>query len=243
MRVSRGVSPVISVILMVAIVVILVTTASVFIFDSSGGLNEPAPFVADTTGEFVIDNSQAGDNQIVQVTHRGGDGVAVDEIEIIVRASGPSLDTDARLVDLPADDTTIDNKNIEGNVDLIDTSDAVQIIQEDDSNVWSAGDTITLLPERVERVLLERRETITFCMIWRSVSATAAVQVETSPIHRFGQTISPGLRRSLPTAVAHRPVDRPWADLGQPAAGACDAGTPTPFALIFHCRRNSSSSS
>jgi flagellin-like protein len=143
MRVSRGVSPIISVILMVAIVVILVTTASVFIFDSSGGLNEPAPFVADTTGEFVIDNSQAGDNQIVQVTHRGGDGVAVDEIEIIVRASGPSLDTEARLVDLPADDTTIDNKNIEGNVDLIDTSDAVQIIQEDDSNVWSAGDTIT----------------------------------------------------------------------------------------------------
>lgn len=143
MGVSRGVSPVISVILMVAIVVILVTTASVFIFDSSGGLNKPAPFVADTTGEFVIDNSQAGDNQIVQVTHRGGDGVAVDEIEIIVRASGPSLDTEARLVDLPADDTTIDNKNIEGNVDLIDTSDAVQIIQEDDSNVWSAGDTIT----------------------------------------------------------------------------------------------------
>lgn len=142
MKINRAVSPVISVILMVAIVVVLVATASVFIFGSIGGLNEPAPFIADTTGEFVIDNSQPGDNQIVQVTHRGGDGVAVEEIEIIVRASGPSLDTEARLVDLPAEDTTIDSKNIEGD-ELFDTSDAVQIIQEEDSNVWSAGDTIT----------------------------------------------------------------------------------------------------
>jgi flagellin-like protein len=146
MRVSRGVSSVISVILMVAIVVILVATASVFIFGSSGGLNEPAPFVADTTGEFDPEgdgNPYTGDNQIVRITHRGGDSVAVEEIEITVRASGPSLDTEARLVDLPAADTTIDDKNIEANVDLIDTSDAVQIIQEEDSNVWSAGDTIT----------------------------------------------------------------------------------------------------
>jgi hypothetical protein len=33
---------------------------------------------------------------------------------------------------------------------------------------------LSLLPERVERVLPERHETITFCMIWRSVSAAAA---------------------------------------------------------------------
>lgn len=52
MRVNRAVSPVISVILMVAIVVVLVATASVFIFDSGLGVDEPAPFVADTTGEF-----------------------------------------------------------------------------------------------------------------------------------------------------------------------------------------------
>lgn len=63
MRVSRGVSPVISVILMVAIVVILVTTASVFIFDSSGGLNEPAPFVADTTIRSSFSGGVPGDLQ------------------------------------------------------------------------------------------------------------------------------------------------------------------------------------
>jgi membrane protein YdbS with pleckstrin-like domain len=34
--------------------------------------------------------------------------------------------------------------------------------------------TKSLLPERAERVLPERHETVTFCMIWRSVSAAAA---------------------------------------------------------------------
>jgi flagellin-like protein len=144
MRVNRAVSPVISVILMVAIVVILVATASVFIFDSSGGLNEPAPFVADTTGEFEPEADGYPTNQIVQITHRGGDSVAVEKVEIIVRASGPSLDTEARLVDLPATERYITD-NIQGDSGLISSDSArvpMKIITDDGPNVWSAGDTI-----------------------------------------------------------------------------------------------------
>jgi hypothetical protein len=106
-----------------------------------------------------------------------------------------------------------------------------------------SSESMSLLPERTEKLLPERHETITFCIIWRSVSVATAASIETSPIHRSGQTVLPELQRSLPTGVAHRPMDRPWADLGQPMTVACDAGTPTPFASIFHCRRNSSSSS
>ena len=141
---DRGITPVISTILMVAIVVILAATVSVSFLGVAEDSIEPAPNVADTTGEFAVTppGETAGSKQIVRITHIAGEGVAVSELEIVVRASGPSLDTTARLVSLPADDTTVDGKNIEGNKGLITKNKAVQVIQEDDSNVWSAGQTI-----------------------------------------------------------------------------------------------------
>ena len=152
MRTSRAVSPVISVILMIAIVVILVATASVFMFDSGLGVDEPAPNIADTTGEFVVDDPSPLSNQIVQITHRGGDNVAVEELKIIVRASGPDSDLprEARLVNLPAEGSSIDEKNIEGSDELIDESHNPiggvyppnLLITSQDTNVWSATGTI-----------------------------------------------------------------------------------------------------
>ncbi|MDB2269390.1 type IV pilin, partial [Halorubrum ezzemoulense] len=53
-RQDRAVTPVISTILMVAIVVILAATASVFFFDIAGSITEPAPNVSDTAGEFEV---------------------------------------------------------------------------------------------------------------------------------------------------------------------------------------------
>jgi len=127
---------------MVAIVVILAATVSVFLLGSIEDISQSGPNVADKTGDFVINEDYYRDNQFVRITHSGGEAVAVEELEIVVRATGPSLDTSARLVDLPVDDTTVDSKNIEGNTDLIDKGLATQTIQEDDSNVWSAGRTI-----------------------------------------------------------------------------------------------------
>ena len=140
---NRSVSPVISVILMVAIVVILAAVLSAFVLDSTESLDDPAPNVGDTTGEFV----PGADEQVVRVTHVAGDDVPVEEIEIIVRASGPGddLPLEARLVDLPSDGfgTKIDDANIEGD-DFLDqgTDTDDQIIVVEDSNIWEAGDTI-----------------------------------------------------------------------------------------------------
>lgn len=142
----RGVSSVIAVILMVAVVIIFSTTISVFVLGFTVDLNEPAPNVAETTGEFTTADGKAGDEQTVRITHIAGDSVDVEELEIIVRASGPTLDTEARLVDLPSDgyfSRSIDDSNIQGNEGLIDSGfEKARIVVVEDSNVWSAGKTI-----------------------------------------------------------------------------------------------------
>jgi len=143
---DRAVTPVISTILMVAIVVILAATISVFFLGIAEDINQPAPNVADTTGEF-----EAGaDQQFVRITHIAGESVSVENIEIIVRASGPGngLPTEARLVNLPGDGFftgSLDDSNIEGNDDLIGQGfQSTKIIVVDDSNTWSTGKTIQL---------------------------------------------------------------------------------------------------
>ena len=155
---NRAVTPVISTILVVAIVVILAATVSVAFLGITENLTEPAPIVADTTGEFEA--GPGNYSQVVRITHVAGDSVEVEDIEIIVRASGPDSDlpTEARLVNLPADvDGFCTNgrltrsKNIEGDYDLIQEGcpnrngpfpQVLQVITDADSNTWSPGRTI-----------------------------------------------------------------------------------------------------
>ena len=135
---------------MVAVVVILAAVLSVIVLDFTERLDDPAPNVADTTGEFELETEAFQSNQIVRIIHRGGDSVAVEEMEIIVRASGSGVDTETRLVDLPAEDWSIDSNNMQGDKDLIDSTSRSpggskiqnQVIVSADSNVWSASDTI-----------------------------------------------------------------------------------------------------
>jgi flagellin-like protein len=149
---NRSVSPVISVILMVAIVVILAAVLSTFVLDSTESLDDPAPNVADTTGEFDVGVDGFQSDQIVRITHVAGDSVEIDKIEIVVQASGPgsNLPREARLINLPSEGSDIDEKNIDGNLGLIDKgSNPIGgagppnlLITAEDSNVWSAGKTI-----------------------------------------------------------------------------------------------------
>lgn len=155
---DRAVTPVISTILFVAIVVILAAVVSVGFLGIAENLTEPAPIISDTIGEF--DAGSGGDRQIVRITHVAGDSIEVEDIEIIVRASGidSDLPTEARLVNLPADvDGFCTNgrlsrsKNIEGDYDLIQEGcpnkfrpfpQVLQVITDADSNTWSSGRTI-----------------------------------------------------------------------------------------------------
>jgi flagellin-like protein len=143
---GRAVTPVIATILMVAIVVILAAVIGTFALGFTENFSEPAPNVAQTTGEFV----PGADEQVVRITHVAGDSVPVEEIEIIVRASGPGddLPLEARLVDLPSDDffsSAIGESNIEGDEELIDEGNSGElnrVIDREGTNVWSAGKTI-----------------------------------------------------------------------------------------------------
>jgi len=130
----------------VAIVVILSATASVAVLGLTENLTEPAPIIGDTTGEF-----DAGNTQIVRITHVVGDSINVENIEIIVRASGPDgrLPAEVRLVDLPGDYTdfcgggVLNKRNLQGDIYLIKRGCAPnQVITDGDSNTWSSGTTI-----------------------------------------------------------------------------------------------------
>ena len=139
---ERAVTPVIAIILMVAVLFVLAAAISVSFFGVAEDINDPAPNVADTTGEFEVGTDR--DEQIVQITHLAGDNVDVENIEIVVRASMTFVDDrESRLVDLPANFRFM-TENINGD-NLIDSDVSVtdaRIIHEEDSNVWKAGDTI-----------------------------------------------------------------------------------------------------
>jgi flagellin-like protein len=150
---DRAVTPVISTILMVAIVVILAVVISTFALGFAENFSDPAPTVGDTTGEFAVGSD--GDEQVVRITHVAGDNIDISNVEIIIRISGPDVNTEARLVDLPGDgffDRTLADKNIkkEDNINLINQVgdrfggpyEGDQVIVVDDDNTWSAGDTI-----------------------------------------------------------------------------------------------------
>jgi len=129
-RWDRAVTPVVSTILVVAIVVVLATTISVFLFGATENLNEPAPIVGQTSGEF----EPGADAQRVRITHISGEGVPAEELEIVARASGPDVDTEARLVNLPEFDEEKDPENI--------ISYFNKEIESNDPNTWGVGDTI-----------------------------------------------------------------------------------------------------
>jgi flagellin-like protein len=139
---DRGVTSVVSTILLVAIVLVLGVTISVYSLDITDDLNEPAPNVAETSAEFVPGGGT--DEQVVRTTHIAGDRVAIKDLEIIVRASGPDVDTQARLVDLPSTASSrLLDENIEGDEDLIDQSPgSARLITDDGVDFWSPGSTI-----------------------------------------------------------------------------------------------------
>jgi len=152
----RAVSPVVATLFMIAIVFVVAGSLWAVWSGITQDISEPAPNVAETTGDFQLEATEETgfqDNQIVRITHTAGDEVPVEEIEIIVRASGPDVDDETRLVDLPAEGQNIDQENKEGD-ELVSTSagenqfgndipEHDQIIIDDDSNTWGAGDEIS----------------------------------------------------------------------------------------------------
>ncbi|QSG10571.1 Pilin/Flagellin, FlaG/FlaF family [Halapricum desulfuricans] len=113
---DRAVAPVVSTILLVAIAVILAATVSMFVFDFGEEVEETAPVVGQSSGDFDAFDS-GSDEQIVTVRHVAGDDIPVEEMEVAVSATCTDGTKRGRLVDLPVDGQyghAIGDNNIEG---------------------------------------------------------------------------------------------------------------------------------
>ena len=99
-RERRAVSPVVAVVLMVAIVVVIAASVGWVGLGFSEQLREPAPNVAESNGEL---RTQEGyDGGVVRITHVAGDSVQVSNIEIAVTVDGTEETQRARIQNLPA---------------------------------------------------------------------------------------------------------------------------------------------
>lgn len=155
-RQNRAVSPVISTILMVAIVVILAATISVFTLGLGEDIQATSPVVGQSTGE--LEPVDGGDGGIITVTHLAGDSVEVKNLEIVVDATD-ACGKRVRVVNLPASfsgqsypNNQFDDENFKG-ADLLakgalpwfgqEEWDA-RLLMDTNDNMFTAGDSFQL---------------------------------------------------------------------------------------------------
>ena len=144
---ARGVTSVVSTVLLVAVVVVVAATLSVFVLDFGDDVETAAPVVSQSSGELRADIT-GDDDQIVRLTHQAGDTLRVADLQIAVDAR-TACGKAGRLVNLPAPggDPQPTATYVEGD-DIFDNS-ANSVsgpIGEDGRPVdgtWSAGETAT----------------------------------------------------------------------------------------------------
>ncbi|WP_324662348.1 type IV pilin [Haloarcula sediminis] len=144
---SRDTSPVVAVVLLVAVaVLVLGGLYSLTALDFGPAGDGSAPSVSESDGRLWL----AGDGSYstVELTHEAGDTLNVSELELVVSAQS-ACGKSGRLFDLPAPDgdLTPASAYVRGD-DIFDTSDDAVTgpIGEDNVTVdgtWSAGETAT----------------------------------------------------------------------------------------------------
>ena len=121
---DRGVSPVIGVILMVAITVILAAVIGAFVLGLGDQASESAP-------QASFDYSFDG-NDAVNISHGGGDNIDSTNIEVTIDDLESFPDAD--------DDLTVNDDQWQDNITTGDTIDIA-----DDADVIDSGDTIRII--------------------------------------------------------------------------------------------------
>ena len=159
----RGVSPVVSVVLLVAITVVLAATVSAFALGVADTVKEVPPLVSESSGELVVQDGN--DGGIVRLTHLGGDPVPADEIVIAVDAED-ACGKSGRLVNLPAPggDPNPTEEYVRGE-DVFDNSyNSVGGPIGEAGGMWEAGETVSFRLASSE-CELDRGEEITVAVI------------------------------------------------------------------------------
>ncbi|ADE35668.1 type IV pilin [Methanohalophilus mahii] len=121
MKDENGISPVVGILLMIAITIVLGVSLAFFAIGFE--MQEPAPFVAHSSGELVRKGDTDVDfgDQRVYIYHEGGDAVKMSEVETMVDATEVS-GMKARIVNLPVSKTESLGNHILGDDGLIDKS-------------------------------------------------------------------------------------------------------------------------
>lgn len=131
---ERAVTPVIGVILTVAIVVVLAAVVGTSVLAYSGYLEDPAPRIGESTAKLVP-NVAGGDDQIVQMTHVAGDEVEVTDLDVVVDATEACGET-VRLLDPTT--TNVDPDDIEG-TNILSDYELAGVFGTGSNEVWSPG--------------------------------------------------------------------------------------------------------
>jgi len=145
---ERALSPVVGAVLLVGLTLLLAATLSATALGLTDELTGPAPVVSQSSGTYERYASGGGryTEQVVRITHEGGDTLTVADLELVVDASDACGQT-GRLVNLPADgdDPRPTSRYVRGD-DIFDNSaDSVEgpigTGDVDDDGEWSAGET------------------------------------------------------------------------------------------------------
>jgi len=128
---DRGVSPVIGVILMVAITVILAAVIGTFVLGLGDRVSDAQP-----TATFNFDYSTAGNSDtIVEIAHDGGDAVKDDQVD--VKVGGTSVYDSGSFDGTFGDDES--NSNWDGDIT------AGNRLKIDGDGAFSDGDTVKII--------------------------------------------------------------------------------------------------
>jgi|GEM_PF-331307 flagellin-like protein len=159
---DRAVSPVIGVVLMVAVTALLAATVGSFFLGLGGEQSEAAPQVAKSDGELIRNDSIRFDQRVI-ITHRGGEAVQVSDLEIQVSFSGHS--EQSTLTGVPTD--SIDSSDYEGD-DVWDGRTGgiggALASNEDPGRdgMWTSGEALKF---RIAHLTLDDGETVTVTVV------------------------------------------------------------------------------
>ena len=141
---DRALSPAVGVVLLVGLAVVLAATASATALGFADELTGTAPTVAQSSGAYERYAAGGGryTEQVIRITHEGGDTLTVADLELVVDASDACGKT-GRLVNLPAegDDPRPASEYVRGD-DIFDNSaNSVEGPIGTGDGEWSAGET------------------------------------------------------------------------------------------------------
>lgn len=134
---SRAVSSVVSTILLVAIVVVLAATMSVFALGLTEEIRSPPPTVSDSSAEYLT-GSTTCDTDIVRLSHVAGDAVDLSETRTVVRLPD-SGGTEATITGFPTDGSTLDADEYDDPDNILYSNGCVRGAAADGDGEWSVG--------------------------------------------------------------------------------------------------------